>query len=169
MGAIPIVMSASGGRQLKELSRRLKDAGRGDLRRELRSNIKDAGKPVVADLQSAVMRVEMKSSRGGVAHPDRSTGLRRRIARATTLSVTANGIRLKVVGRRVDARYPKLAKYTDASIGNYARWRHPVLGNRDVWVTQSGSPWWFVTIARHRSDFRRACLKAMNDIAAKIT
>lgn len=155
---------------MQALSRRLKDVGRGDLRRQMRREIKEAGRPVIADLRTAVMGVDVKSTRGGVARPNRSTGLRRRIARHTGLSVTQSGIRIRVRSRRVDPRYPKLVKYLIApELGNFARWRHPVFGNQNNWVQQRGESTFFPTINRHRTRFRRAAFEAMRKTADKIT
>lgn len=167
MAQLPILVSAEGSRQMKDLSKRMKEAGRGDLRRQLRAEIKEAGKPVVADLKRAVTQVDVTSSRGGSARPNRSTGLRRRVARATTLSVTQNGIRIVVRSRRQP--FPTAAKYLDASVGRFGRWRHPVFGNMDVWAQQQGESWFFVTITKHRRQFRRAAFEAMERISNEIT
>ncbi len=167
MPKLPIFVSVHGANRLKTLSRDLKAAGAGDLRRELRKEIRQAGKPVVADVRRAVMAVNVSSSRGGTARPDRSTGLRARVARATGLSVTARGIRIRVSGRRL-GKDAKLAKYLDASLGRYTRWRHPVFGNRKVWAEQKGQPFFFVTIRKHTKDFRKACFDAMDKTADKI-
>lgn len=169
MATLPIFVSVQGAQELQALSRRLRDAGRGDLRRRLRSEIRDAGRPVITDLRRAVMGVDVSSTRGGMAPPVRSTNLRRRTARATRLSVTQNGIRIRVRSTMVDRRYPSLPKYLDASLGRFDRWRHPVFGNKKAWTQQTGEPWFFVTIHRHRRDFRRACFNAMERIANEIT
>ncbi len=50
-------------------------------------------------------------------------------------------------------------------------WRHPVRGNRRIWVTQSapGAIGWFTkTIDRNVPQFRKAILRAMEDVAGKI-
>lgn len=167
MPRVPIFVSVDGAQRLKQLSRDLKAAGRGDLQRDMRREIRAAGKPVVEDIRRAVLGVDVSSSRGGTAPPDRSTGLRARVAKATGISTTARGIRIRVSGRRLgdDA---KLAKYLDASLGRYARWRHPVFGNRDNWAQQQGEPYFFNTIRKHTKDFRKAVDTAMAKTAAKI-
>lgn len=165
---LPIFVSVEGARQLKDLNRRLKDAGRGDLRKQLRAEIKDAGRPVLTDMRRAVMAVDVSSTKGGRARPSRSTNLRARTAKATKLSVTQTGIRIRTDGKRVDPAYPSLPKYLDASLGRYDRWRHPVFGNPNVWTQQKGQPWFFVTAAKHAPEFRRAVFRAMNKISDKI-
>lgn len=169
MGTLPILVSMQGAQELKALSRRFKDAGRGDLRKQLRQEIKEAGKPVIGNLRTAVMGVDVSSTRGGHARPDRSTGLRRRVAKHTGLSVTQNGIRIRVRSRLVDPQYPSLVKYLIApEIGKFARWRHPVFKD-SVWTQQSGEAAFFPTIHRHRRDFRKAAFTAMRKTAEKIT
>lgn len=179
-----ILVQAEGGRELKELNRRMKNAGDGKaLKRRLRQEIKDAGDPVVQDLRAAVRRVNVTSSQGGTARPDRSTGLRRRVARATGLSITTSGIRIRVSPKKVSRGQSAtgksygdtLPKYLDASVGRYDRWRHPVFfpgsiseaPSRRV-VQQEGQPWFFPTITKHRSDFRSAVFAAMEDINDQI-
>jgi hypothetical protein len=169
MPDVPVSVSVDGAQRLKRLSRDLRGAANGDLRRELRRQIRDAGRPVVADVRAAALRVEVESSKGGHVDPDKSTGLRRAVAGATGLSVTANGIRIRVSSARLGKTHPpKLARYLDASF-RYKRWRHPVFGNRDVWVEQTGEPFFFATIRKHTATFRKACLDAMEDVAQKIT
>lgn len=176
MPPLPIFVSVQGAQQLEALSRRLKDAGRGDLQKQLRREIREAGKPVIADIRQAVMNVDVKSTPGGVAPPDRSTNLRARTAAATGLSVTQRGIRIRVRGAKVDPRYPSLVKYLDGSFGKYGRWRHPVFwpgrigtapANRVV--QQSGEAYFFVTILRHRRQFRHACFTAIRKTNEQIT
>lgn len=168
MPAAPIWVNIEGAGELRALSRRLKDAGRGDLQRELRQQIRDEGKPVIRDLRRAAMAVDVSSTRGGRARPRGSTNLRARTAKATGLSTTQNGILIRTRGRRVDAAYPTLPKYLDSTLGRFDRWRHPVFGHMDVWTQQRGEPWFFVTVRRHARAFRRAVFDAIRSINDKI-
>lgn len=175
MAQLQISVSAKGAADLDALSRRLKAAGRGDLQKQLRREIRQAGKPVVTDLKRAVLAVDVDSTQGGTARPDRSTGLRSRTAAATGLSVTKAGVRLRTKAKRVDPEYPKLVKYLDGTLPRYGRWRHPVFGTTSrgtwtgPWAEQSGDPWFFVTIMRHRRQFRRAVFVAIEKANDKIT
>lgn len=173
MGNAPIFVSVDGAQRLKRLSKDLRGADKA-LRRQLRTEIKSAARPVIADVRQAALNVDVSSSQGGTARPDKSTGLRRAVARATGLSMTTRGIRIRVSSKRLARTHnPRLAKYLDASpFGKYRRWRHPVFGNWDVPEParqQKGEPFFFVTIRRHTKDFRRACDKAMDDVAARIS
>lgn len=167
MARASVSISASGGRELKELARRLR---RADLQRHIRNELVDAGRPVVPALRLAVMRVDVQSTRGGRARPDRSTGLRRRVAAATDMSAIRSGIRFQVHSRRVDPRYPQLVGYLNASP---PVWPHPVFAEGDrsqwEWTRQFGEPWFFVTIRRRRPQFRRAVRRGIRKANEAIT
>lgn len=167
---MPIFVAVQGAEQLRDLSRRLKQQGDGRLQRKLRSSIRDAARPAETDLKAAALGVRFTSSKGGKARPDRSTGFRTRLSRAVGTSISGRGtIRLRVSEKRFGAYGRTLPKYSDAELTRYKRLRHPVFGNRENWVQQQGSPWFFTTIRRHRRAFRRAVFEAMDDIADEIT
>lgn len=170
MGVLGVAVRAEGGERLAKLSRDLKAAGeRGrGLRREMRRNIREAAKPAVADVRRAVMAVQVTSTRSGHARPDSSTGLRARVAKATSVSVTATGVKIKVSGRKLGPGQRKLARYLDAELQSYKNWRHPVFGNRENWTVQHGQPFFFVTLRKHTRDFRRAVDEAMQETAERI-
>lgn len=158
-----VSLRVQGGLAMQELTNELKAQSQ-KLPARLRSQVRTAGAPVIADLRRAVMTVQVESDRGGFARPDLDTGLRKRVAAALTTSITRNGIRIRVNGKRVDPRYGNsLPRYLDASLPKYQRWRHPVFGNTYVWVMQRGQPWFFNTIMRHAKTFRLAVLAALDE------
>lgn len=156
------------GDDLRRLSRDFKAAGRGDLARELTKGLRKAADPLKREVQEAVMRVDSKGVRGGGSRarleaaagrsrkPEaararlsrRGTGLRRTVAGAVTTRVFASGAKAGVEIRIPQAKMPadqrKLPRYLDSTGG----WRHPVFGNRDNWVRQTGSPYFYVTLSR---------------------
>lgn len=111
-----------GTEDLVRLSRALKAAGEGGkgLRRELRSGLNRETKETRAEMRAAILPA--LPSRGGLAADvHRSTRL------TTTAATGSNaGVRIRARGRR------SIRRMNDA--GSF---RHPVFGNRDVWVTQS--------------------------------
>lgn len=175
-----IILAAQGARELRELGQRIKEAGRDDLRRKMRKHIRDAGKPVVADMKRAVLGVGVtrgndpyrrRTEETGSA-PRRSTdrwgprttGLRARTARALTTSQTRKGIRILVSAQRFGDYGLTLPRYLDSTASpRWRRWRHPVFGDRDVWVEQRGDPWFFVTFARHKGRFINAVDDAIDE------
>lgn len=132
------------------------------LRQDLRKRIRQSGRPALAAVRAAAHGIEMTSepSAGG----GDSSGLRGRIAAATRLSVLASGVRFRVIESRVDPRYGKTL--TAGSEGK--PWRHPVFGNRNAWVRQAGSPWFYRTLRGYAPQFRRACVRAMRDTLARL-
>jgi hypothetical protein len=46
---------------------------------------------------------------------------------------------------------------------NRPSFRHPVYGNRETWVTQTGHPYFESTILQHRVDVQLAILRALQD------
>ena len=165
--SVPFRGSVEAGRQLQELSAELRRVGHDGLLRKMRRNIRGAASPVMADLRSAVMSVEVSSSRGGHARPDTSTGLRRRIAGAITTSVTARRVRILVSARRVGPYGAVLPKYLDGTLPGYRKWRTRVFG-RDVWVTQQGQAWWFVTINGDVGIIEKSVIAAMDETAREL-
>lgn len=166
-------VSTKGAQQIRDLSAQIKAAGGdGTMLRKFRKEIRDAGAPCVADLKSAVMGVKVtrgndpyarRTQRTGVAPRrstsrwgPRSTGLRARVADAVGISQTKKGIRIRVSATKVGPYGTSLPRYLDWTLPRSKRWNHPVFGNRSVWVTQQGSPWFFVTIDQHRTSFRAA-------------
>ena len=145
----------------------IQSRGRGDLIGPLRAAIRREGRPTVNAVQAAWLTVDVSSSRGGTARPDRSTGLRRRVSAATRLAITGTGIRIVVNTAAVDPRYGKaLTWYLDA---RGKPWRHPIFGRRARgrdWATQRGQEVFFSTIDAHAPAFRAAIDRAMEDVAA---
>lgn len=185
MVSASIIISNEGARDLRMLGERIKQAGRTDLRKKMRKNIRDAGQPVVADLRRAVMGVKVtrgndpylrRTQETGVAPRrstdrwgPRSTGLRMRTARALTLSQTRKGIRIQVSARKFGDYGVTLPRYLDTEASpRWKRWRHPVFGDPDVWVEQSGSPWFFVTFSKHKSKFIDAVDDAIDEMIREL-
>lgn len=153
--------------ELRRLARRLRAAGNGGLQRDLTGEIRRTGRPVLTGIKTSVRGLEVGSERGGSVPPDTSTNLRGRLARATDVRPQGTGVRFEVHGSQVDPRYGhRLAKLTDTELA--PRWRYPVFGNRAVWRTNTGRPWFFVTIRAAEPQFAAAVRRAMAATARKI-
>lgn len=149
----------------KELAERLRDAGRKDLQRKLTKAIKQEGDAALAAVKAGWLGVDVSSSRGGTAAPVRSTGLRARAAAATTIKVLGTGIRITTVGSKVD---PVYGRSLTKGLDGLGRWRHPVMGNREVWTTQKGQEVFYSNVHRFESRWRAGIERVMGDIAAQI-
>jgi hypothetical protein len=162
--------------QYRALGAQLRQGGRTDLRRQLRGAIVKAGQPVLQDVRTAVRNINSTSTGGGGtdarrahavsrARADkakdrvarRDAGLRESIARATKLQVTQNGVRFVVQSTQLPADQSSLPRHLDSVKG----WRHPVFGNRQVWVTQHGEPWFASTLKEDGPKFRAEIVDAI--------
>jgi hypothetical protein len=112
-----------------------------------RKRIRDAGQQVVADVQAKVRE-------GG---PSRS-GLREGLAAGTRVSIGLGKRAGVTVVTNPPAGKPSMAHAWDAGT-----FRHPVFGNRSVFVSQTGNEFFFATILAHRVEFQRAVLAALQE------
>lgn len=165
-----VSVRVQGGQQLKTLTAQLKASGRVDLQRNLRREIREAGRLVVGQLRGAVMAVKVTSTKGGTTPPVRSTGLRLRTARAVGISTTRKGVKIRVSAQRFGPYGVTLPRYLDADLKRWVRWRHPVFHPGPIGtapprrvVQQKGQPYFFRTIRRNLRRFEQAVLKAMDD------
>lgn len=141
-----------GTEQFLALSKALKHAGRGELRKELGKGLRKSVKPLTKETRSVARRD--LPSRGGLA--DQVAREPQRV-QVRTGRKTA-GVRLVVGKKRGGAR-----------MTNRGRLRHPVFGNRDVWVTQPVKPGWFDdTIKADEKRIRKDALAVLDTIADQI-
>lgn len=167
-------LQITGQSELAALSRRLRDAGRGDLRRQLDSRIRSAARPLVTDLKQTVRTLPVSGSRGGgglqrarhlaSANP---RGLRESIAAAVQLQVRATGryggVRIRVDRQQLPPKQRTLPGHLDTG-----RWRHPTFGHRP-WVTQAARPgWWTQTVRRRTPAMTAQVRRVLDDIARRV-
>lgn len=141
---------------LRNISRALSAEEDGkELRKELTANMRNALKPGAARAKSGIMA--MASS---TPHP--APALRSSIARKIRPEARISG---KFPGAKVKAfktpnirGFANAAKRTNRSSG----WRHPIYGNREVWVHQHGKTKWFDHAFEGREgDYRSAVQNAL--------
>jgi hypothetical protein len=154
---------------LKAVNRALGQAANGkQLKKELRGRLRDVGRPLVAEVKSAWQSAP--SGRGKVRR--RGGSLRGNLARATRLEVRLTGkqagVRVRTDGRRMPDGMKSLPGYAEGV--RRRPWRHPVYGNRDVWVTQQPFPRFYKTVAGPGDEqrARRACEEAVEAVFKKI-
>lgn len=138
-----------GAEQLRVLAKALKGAGQKDLQRELSKGITDAVKPVrEAVKQSAVQNLPQHG------------GLNRKVARS----------QFRTVRRSQGVKLTARNAYALEQL-NRGRWRHPVYGNRSVWVSQfdvQSVGWWTKPTERVGPQARQEVLRAMDRVVRKI-
>lgn len=98
----------------------------------------------------------------------KASSLRNQIAGATGSSVSASDKQVALAFRVRAGNLPpsqrKLPRRWDLPGG----WRHPVFGNRNVWVQQVGNPYFRTTIAASRDEVTTGVVTAMTAAAEKI-
>jgi hypothetical protein len=141
-----------GADQFLALSKALKHAGRTELRKELNKGIKRAAKPLIPKARAEALRRLPQS--GGLAKQVAKEPAR---VQVRTGARTA-GVRVVVGRRRGGARQ-----------ANRGVIRHPVFGNRDVWVNQRVPSGWFDDPMKDAAPaIRRDVEQALEDVAEQI-
>lgn len=141
-----------GADEFLRLSKALKAAGRGDLRKALTAGIKKAAKPLIGKSRDEA-RARLPQ-RGGLAAVVAKAPQR---VQVRTGAKTA-GVRIVVGGKGGAAR--------GANAGVI---RHPVFGNRGVWVSQKVRPGWFEDPMNDGAPIVRPEIeRAMEDVAEQV-
>jgi len=100
---------------------------------------------------------------------EKAGSLRDRIAAASGAQVSASekktALAFKVRAGQLPPSQRKLPRRWD----NPGGWRHPVYGNRNVWVHQTGNPYFRTTITAARGELTGSVITAMTVAAEKIT
>lgn len=177
-----------GADQLYELNKKLKAADK-KLATKLRKAIRTGAKPAVTATKAAVKTIPVTGSPGQgsaertryayarskvkdrekkQARAQRGSGLRSTIASAIKLEIktgkTTAAVRIVVDGSKLPPGQRTLPAHLDSKKG----WRHPVFGNREVWVAQRGKPWFETTIRKHLKTVQKSILAAMDELAKEI-
>lgn len=147
---------------LRRLAKDLRGQADGkELRREFTSNVQGVLRPVVDEVKAAYRAAP---SQQGKARR-RGGSLRGQLARATQMSVRTGGrragVRIGVSGKRMPEGMRSLPRYVE---GTKPRWRHPVFGDRDVWVDQEAWPTATPVVERHEHEV----VAAVNRVADRI-
>lgn len=132
------------------------------LRRELAKNMRAALRPGAAEAKSSIMAMSSAGLRTG---PALRSSIARKIRPEVKLGGRWSGARVKAFKTKNIRNFPNAPKRTNRAGG----WRHPVFGNRDVWVTQTGKIDWFDDAFKGREgEYRTAVEQAMEDMARRI-
>lgn len=124
------------------------------LSEKFKRALEDAARPTLEELRRAALGLPAR----GAKH----TGLRGRIAAGVGSHATVKGIRFTT---SMPPGQEELPRGEDNGLRG---WRHPVFGDRDVWVQQRGGSWFKNTIADQRPVFERALTAVLDDAANTI-
>lgn len=134
-----------------KLSKALKRAGQGELRKELNAALKTAAAAIIPEAR-AEARATLPSS-GGLNEAVAKTRMRVKVSTGKDPGVSI------VAGR----------PGSGARGAEFGRIRHPVFGNRDVWVTQTVPNAWLTgTVSRSRHVVIPLLEEAMERVARKV-
>jgi hypothetical protein len=188
------VLVINGTERLREVVRKLREAGDKDVVNAMVRGIREAAKPTVADVQEKVRHLpihgerEFGGLRGGALARFRHdvsrskaknvartitraigrSGLRETVARSITITVSTSPRRAAVRIKAAAARMPPDQRRLPRRL-NRGKWRHPVFGNKENWVTQTSEPNWFDgTIKKHAPEVRREIKAQVDEVMRKI-
>jgi len=137
-----------------------------ELGRDMRRAVRTAAKPVVTDMKSTIGANGMSGGGGGAHAYDGPTGPGGITAKMQRL------VRMRISGGRVRIFVPSAGSIGKiaASIDAGKSWRHPVMGNRKAWVSQTGSAsgWFTDTATRHFPQVSRDVKDVLDEFAAKV-
>lgn len=134
---------------LTALVKRLRDAG---VEKEVESALRRAARPMAEVARQGARDVLPRH--GGLAETIAATKF------STTVRISGNDVVAQIVGR---SRH-------DLAALDRGRDRHPVYGNRKVWVNQSITPGWFSRSERTGQTIaQRAMESAIERVAKKLT
>jgi len=150
---------------LRVLAKTLKQHSDGKrLRRELNRNLKSAIEPIKDKAKSNLLSIASSGRPHG-------TVLREAVAKELKVQVATGrraGVKLRVRKRNMPRAFTNAPK----ALNNPKGWRHPVLGDTDVWVAQTAQPTeWFDSAHRDdgmRRQVRDAVQQAMETVAVQI-
>jgi gas vesicle protein len=133
-----------------------------ELRKELARNMRNALKPAAAEAKSSIMAM---ASSGLPTAPALRASVAKKIRPEVKLGGQWSGARVKAFKTRNVRNFPNAPKRLNRAGG----WRHPVYGNREVWVQQQGKVDWFDRSFEGREgQYRAAVEAAMENMARRI-
>lgn len=124
------------------------------LDHEFRAELRDAAEVLARRTQQEVMKIPSR-------HNDPS-GLRSRVAKGVGVKMAPSGVQITASMNYKDER--NLPAYLDLMAG----WRHPVFGNRSVWVHQDTGGSWFRETLEGGDEMIADRLEDIYDRAARI-
>lgn len=145
-----------------------------ELKAALRKRLIAFAKPVVEEVKQAEREIPSNREIGEKRKKKgESLGLRASLAAATKADFNGTGrgavLHIRVSSSRfmaVSGRPRTIPYYME---GRRKRaWRHPVYGNRDVWVEQTKHPFLNVTVFKHQAQFINEVARAVEDTLAQI-
>lgn len=141
-----------------------------ELGRDMRRAIRTAARPVVQDMKSEIGG-NMMNAQSRAVDPSRhftgggGGGITAKMERSVRIQISSGRVRIYVASAVMGS-----AMRVPAYIDSGAAWRHPVMGNRNAWVSQTGSAkgWFTDTSRRHFPQISRDVKNTLDDFAARV-
>lgn len=156
---------------LRAVNRALGKAANGkQLKAELRSELREVGRPLVPKVKAAWRSAPSRSAPSRSRRVGGRADLRAMLARATRLEVRSTGkqagVRVRTDGRKMPDGMRSLPGYAEGV--RRRPWRHPVHGDTGTWVTQDPFPRFYRAVQPDEAAARRACERAVGRVLDKI-
>ena len=147
---------------MRRIARELRRLDDQELKKRFRKELRKAAAPLVPKVRASIRSIPSKRAYS----PD---GLRGTLAKATRLEVKTTGreagVAIRVDGRKMPAHMKSLPSMAEGK----KRWRHPVFGNREVWVTQTPHPYFDNVVRAAGPACRLAVIKVLDGISRDIS
>jgi hypothetical protein len=162
-GGPPFALGVDTHEGLAALTRAIRAEADGkELRRDLAKNMREALKPGAAEAKSSIMGMGSGGLRTG---PALRSSIARKIRPEVKLGGRWSGARVKAFKTRNVRGFVNAPKRTNRAGG----WRHPLFGNREVWVQQHGKVDWFDRSFEGREGvYKQAVEAAMENMARRL-
>jgi hypothetical protein len=144
------------GREIKKVTKALREIDK-TLPAKLRKDLKAAAMPIVAKAKANAKTIPVNSTD--------ANKIRAAVARGVSIQVsTGKNARMRVITRMPEKDQAIIPRGFNSPKG----FRHPVFGNREVWVTQIPKESdWFFKAAQSEAPFAIAAVKQVLRDAAK--
>lgn len=164
MGTVGYVITSDDVKNLAKVMRAVSPR----LGREMRRAVRQAARPVMTDMRAKIDGNAMSASGAGMHAydgPSGGGGITGRMQRSLSIRISGGKVRIYVRPAAMGSA-AKIPAYIDAG----QSWRHPVMGNRRAWVSQTGSAaGWFTDTGRaHFPQVKRDVQDVLDEFAAQV-
>ncbi|QTD96966.1 hypothetical protein [Streptomyces cyanogenus] len=150
------------GEELRRISAQLRRLDNPELKKRFRKELRAVAKPLVPLVRESIRNIPSKRGYS----PE---GLRAQMAKAVRVEVRTTGkdanVSIRVDGRKMPTHMRSLPSMAEGK----KRWRHPVFGNREVWVTQTSRPYFYKVVRPAGAASRRAVNRVLDGITRDIS
>ena len=153
-------------KQMQLIIAQLRDAPR-NLDQNMAVELAKTARPFAPLVRAAILNIPVK----GLVPYKQPPGLRLRIAKTVTPFATITP-GLVVIGLKIQPNKMPSGQYSlPLGMQGAKRWRHPVFGNREVWVAQGNAPhpYFYEVMTPLGPASRRAIERALENLSRQIS